>query len=294
MRAAARLLAVLILAAAGSALAQEKHLIDPTPPGSLNPKPLPPLKNPDAPSTPAKELFARKSTPFPGPPRSIGGYFDGCLAGAVRCRLPDLPGKSCGRRVTATGAIRNSFASSNDLPRTRKRLAGTVFWLATCRSRAAGRCSPTTRSHQVGLDVDIWFTPMPDHVQSREEREFGSATDVVALDLLDVDPEVWTHRHTELIRTAAQDPAVIRILVNAAIKKALCREAGADRAWLSKVRPWYGHAEHFHVQIACPADSAECKPPVPAAPKRRLRSRARLLVQGIDAASAADLNRNRR
>jgi len=32
MRAAACLLAVLILAAAGSAIAQEKHLIDPTPP----------------------------------------------------------------------------------------------------------------------------------------------------------------------------------------------------------------------------------------------------------------------
>ena len=111
------------------------------------------------------------------------------------------------------------------------------------------------------------LTPMPDHVQSREEREFGSATDVVALDLLDVDPEVWTHRHTELIRTAAQDPAVIRILVNAAIKKALCREAGADRAWLFKVRPWYGHAEHFHVQIGCPADSADCKPPAPPPPR---------------------------
>jgi penicillin-insensitive murein DD-endopeptidase len=104
---------------------------------------------------------------------------------------------------------------------------------------------------------------MPDHAQSREEREFGSATDVVAPDLLDVDPEVWTHRHTELIRTAAQDPVVTRILVNAAIKKALCREAGADRAWLSKVRPWYGHAEHFHVQIACPAGGAECKPQPP-------------------------------
>jgi hypothetical protein len=35
MRAAARLLAVLILAAAVSAIAQEKHLVDPTPPGSL-------------------------------------------------------------------------------------------------------------------------------------------------------------------------------------------------------------------------------------------------------------------
>ena len=32
------------------------------------------------------------------------------------------------------------------------------------------------------------------------------------------------------------------------------------------MRPWYGHAEHFHVQIACPADSPECKPPVPPLP----------------------------
>jgi penicillin-insensitive murein endopeptidase len=73
---------------------------------------------------------------------------------------------------------------------------------------------------------------------------------VVALDLLDVDPEVWTRRHNELIRTAAQDPAVIRIFSECRDQEALCREAGADRAWLSRVRPWYGHAEHFHVQIA--------------------------------------------
>jgi penicillin-insensitive murein endopeptidase len=98
---------------------------------------------------------------------------------------------------------------------------------------------------------------MPNHVQSREEREFSSATDVVAPDLLDVDPEVWTHAHTELIRTAAQDPAVTRIFVNAAIKKALCREAGAAREWLSKVRPWYGHAEHFHVRIALSAQPVD-------------------------------------
>jgi hypothetical protein len=61
MRAVVCLLVVLSLAAARSAVAQEKHLIDPMLPGSLDPRPLPPLKNPDAPSTPAKELFARKS-----------------------------------------------------------------------------------------------------------------------------------------------------------------------------------------------------------------------------------------
>jgi penicillin-insensitive murein endopeptidase len=33
-----------------------------------------------------------------------------------------------------------------------------------------------------------------------------------------------------------------------------------------KVRPWYGHAEHFHVRIACPADSAECKSQPPPDP----------------------------
>ena len=52
-------------------------------PGTLNPQPLPPLPNPNAPKTPANELFARKTTPLSGAPRSIGSYGDGCLAGAV-------------------------------------------------------------------------------------------------------------------------------------------------------------------------------------------------------------------
>ena len=120
-------------------------------------------------------------------------------------------------------------------------------------------------SHQIGLDADIWFTPMPDHVLSREEREMDGAVDMVAPDRLGVDPKVWTHTRTELIRTAAEDPDVTRIFVNAAIKKQMCSEAGADRGWLAKVRPWWGHAEHFHVRLACPPDDHECKdqPPVP-------------------------------
>jgi penicillin-insensitive murein DD-endopeptidase len=69
-----------------------------------------------------------------------------------------------------------------------------------------------------------------------------------------------------LLRVAAEDPEVERIFVNAAIKKELCREAGDNRSWLEKVRPWWGHDYHFHVRIRCPADSPDCKPqpPVPA------------------------------
>jgi penicillin-insensitive murein endopeptidase len=86
---------------------------------------------------------------------------------------------------------------------------------------------------------------------------------VVRHDRLDIDPKVWTHRHTELIRAASEDPDVERIFVNAAIKKALCREAGRDRGWLAKVRPWWGHDYHFHVRISCPADSPQCEPQPP-------------------------------
>jgi penicillin-insensitive murein DD-endopeptidase len=57
---------------------------------------------------------------------------------------------------------------------------------------------------------------------------------------------------------------VERIFVNPAIKVALCRGAGSDRAWLEKVRPWWGHDYHFHVRIRCPADSPTCKPQPPA------------------------------
>jgi penicillin-insensitive murein endopeptidase len=115
-------------------------------------------------------------------------------------------------------------------------------------------------SHQVGLDADIWLTPMPDHELTRVEREEKSATMMVAPDRKDVDPNVWTPAHTALIKAAAEDPAVERIFVNAAIKKALCREAGDDHAWLNKVRPYWQHDYHFHVRIHCPADSPDCKP----------------------------------
>jgi penicillin-insensitive murein endopeptidase len=32
----------------------------------------------------------------------------------------------------------------------------------------------------------------------------------------------------------------------------------AERAWLRKVRPWWGHDEHMHVRLRCPSGSPEC------------------------------------
>jgi penicillin-insensitive murein endopeptidase len=245
---------------------QDPNSPDPTPPGSLNPAPLPPLLNPDSPTIPAKELFARKPTPFPGPARSIGGYADGCLAGGA-----PLPIDGPAWQVMRLSRNRNwgnpklvEFLERFGM--NAKKVGWNGLLIGDMSQPRGGPMISGHASHQVGLDADIWFTPMPNHTLSREEREFDGAVNMVAENRLDVDPKIWTHSRTELIRTASLDPAVTRIFVNAAIKKAMCREAGSDRGWLAKVRPWWGHAEHFHVRIACPADSPDCKPQTPPDP----------------------------
>lgn len=122
------------------------------------------------------------------------------------------------------------------------------------------------KSHQIGLDVDIWFMPMPDRTLSPQEREDIVASNLVAADGKSVNPKTWSAADIAFIRTAAEQPEVERVLVNAAIKKELCRvEKENDKAWMSKVRPWYGHSDHIHVRLKCPADSPNCRaqPAVP-------------------------------
>ncbi len=255
MRVSSRLLLMLLLAGSAPALAQD--------PGTVEDKTLPPLANPASPSTPARELFGRKTTPAPVTARSIGFYAHGCLAGAVA-----LPINGTTRQVMRLSRNRNRGHPKlveflERLAEKAKKVGWNGLLVGDMSQPRGGPMLTGHASHQIGLDADIWLTPMPDHKLSREERELMSATMVVRDDRLDIDPNVWTHAHTELIRTAAEDPAVERIFVNAAIKKALCREAGSDRAWLAKVRPWWGHDYHFHVRIDCPPDSPQCEPQPP-------------------------------
>ena len=74
---------------------------------------------------------------------------------------------------------------------------------------------------------------------------------------------IFAPAHTAIIKTAAKEPEVERIFVNAAIKKALCREAKGDRGWLHKVRPFWGHDYHFHIRLSCPNDDPQCRPQEP-------------------------------
>jgi penicillin-insensitive murein endopeptidase len=246
------ILTLLLIATASAALAQDK--------GSVNPQPLPPLANPNDPDLGAKELFGRKALPAAMPTRVVGFYARGCIAGAEPLPLN-------GSTWQVMRLSRNRYWAHPDLVALLKRLsvkahkdAGWPGILVGDMSQPRGGPMITGHaSHQVGLDADIWLTPMPSRRLSREEREEMSAVMMVREDRLDIDPHVWTPAHLSVIRDAAQEPTVERIFVNAAIKKALCREAKGDRSWLSKVRPMYGHDYHFHIRIQCPPGSGECE-----------------------------------
>ena len=119
-------------------------------------------------------------------------------------------------------------------------------------------------SHQIGLDVDIWLTPMPDRILTPQERENITAVSMLK-DPFTVDPDKWTPLHTKLIKRAASYPEVDRIFVHPAIKKVLCEQAGNDRRWLAKVRPWWNHYYHFHVRVKCSPGPATVKAKSPRA-----------------------------
>jgi penicillin-insensitive murein endopeptidase len=121
------------------------------------------------------------------------------------------------------------------------------------------------RSHQTGLDVDIWFTPAPARTLTIAERETIAAPSMVAADGLTVS-EAWSPQQETALRLAAAFAEVDRIFVNPVLKQALCLSEAGDRQWLHKLRPWWGHDAHFHVRLACPDDAPLCRPqpPVPA------------------------------
>ena len=211
----------------------------------------------------AKSLFGRETTPAAGPPQAIGAYERGCLEGAVA-----LPADGPNWQVMRPSRNRawGHPVLIALLERLGQKLPAEAGWpgllVGDIAQPRGGPMLTGHGSHQIGLDADIWLTPMPARHFSPAERDEIPATDVVAANGLEVNAS-WTPQHRLLLEAVAREPVVARVFVNAAIKKALCRETGPDRAWMSKIRPWWGHNYHFHVRLSCPSGAAECRGQAP-------------------------------
>jgi penicillin-insensitive murein endopeptidase len=237
----------------------------PSPPAVVEPSAQPATQPADKPRVvAAKTLFGAAKEPAPMAARAIGTYARGCLSGAKPLAVD-------GPTWQAMRLSRNRTWGHPDLIALLEKFAGEVkqdgwpgLLVGDISQPRGGPMLTGHASHQLGLDADIWFTPMPDRRLSKKERETLSATSMLASDSLSVDPKVWTESRVKIIKRISSYSKVERVLVHPAIKKALCQGAGSDdRAWLNKVRPYWGHFYHFHVRIGCPAGSPGCKAQAP-------------------------------
>ncbi len=202
---------------------------------------------------PAKQLFGAQPLPASLPSAPIGFYARGCLAGGVQLP-PDGPHWEAMRLsrnrqwglpvlVDFIEKLANDAATLDGWP---------GLLIGDMSQPRGGPMVSGHASHQIGLDVDIWLTPMPARQFSEKEREDTSAVLVAEAGPHEIYRDRWTSAHGRLIRRAALDPRVERIFVAPGIKKELCQTAGSDRDWLRKIRPYYGHNDHFHVRLSCP------------------------------------------
>ncbi|MEM1344654.1 MAG: penicillin-insensitive murein endopeptidase [Pseudomonadota bacterium] len=215
---------------------------------------------------PAKRLFGAEAAPTAEQANPYGSYARGCIAGAVALA-------ETGPSWQAMRLSRNRNWGHPDLIAFVERLgveAQALGWprlyVGDLSQPRGGPMLTGHRSHQIGLDADIWMRRPGQRPLSRSERERIGSYSVVAGNRRQVNGN-WTPEHHALLKSAARDPAVARIFVNAAIKAELCRaEPAGDRAWLNRIRPWWGHDAHFHIRLSCPASATGCVEQAPPPP----------------------------
>ncbi|WP_017345392.1 penicillin-insensitive murein endopeptidase [Pantoea sp. A4] len=196
--------------------------------------------------------------PIAGQPQSIGSFANGCIVGAQALPLnsPDYQVMRPDQRRYFGHPELLAFIQRLSQRAAQQQLGNVL--IGDMGMAAGGRFSSGHASHQTGLDVDIWLQ-LPKQRWSAQQLLKPQPLDLVAADGKNIVARHWQPQVFSLIKLAAEDRDVTRIFVNPAIKQQLCREAGSDRAWLNKVRPWFAHRAHMHVRLRCPVGSSECQ-----------------------------------
>lgn len=205
-----------------------------------------------------RDLFkqwASVTAPLPGPPSTIGFYSAGCLQGAEALPLD-------GVGYAAMRPSRHRFYGHPSLVSYLTQLAANTHGgdgrLLLIGDLGMARGGPTLTghaSHQNGLDADIWFITRADRPSDAERETLSAPGFVAARKRL---RPTWGTEQAKLLAAAADNADVDRIFVSPPIKRYMCRNF-STASWLYRLRGWWGHEDHFHVRLKCPADSPLCR-----------------------------------
>ncbi|WP_412551247.1 penicillin-insensitive murein endopeptidase [Shimia sp. MIT910701] len=206
----------------------------------------------------AKQLFGAKPVASQQSSAPFGGYSKGCLAGGDM--LPETGptwqamrlsrNRNWGHPVTID-YIKDLSAKAAQQP------GWNGLYIGDISQPRGGPMLTGHRSHQLGLDIDIWMLPANRLNLTAAERESISSISM-RRDRGAYVNSSWTKQHHEILKAAASDPRVARIFVFPGAKVQMCDDAKGDRAWLRKIRPWWGHHYHFHVRLNCPDGTTGC------------------------------------
>ncbi|WP_242654729.1 penicillin-insensitive murein endopeptidase [Shimia aestuarii] len=206
----------------------------------------------------ARQLFGAKAQGSRQSAVPYGSYSKGCLAGGVQ-----LPESGPTWQAMRLSRNRNwGYPQTVDFIRDLSSFAATQpgwkgLYIGDISQPRGGPMLSGHRSHQLGLDIDIWMLPPQRLNLSTKERESISSISMRKNKGAYVNSN-WTRQHHEILKAAASDPRVARIFVFPGAKVQMCNDEKGNRAWLRKIRPWWGHHYHFHVRLNCPKGAKGC------------------------------------
>ncbi|MCK0151367.1 penicillin-insensitive murein endopeptidase [Marivita sp. S6314] len=206
----------------------------------------------------AKQLFGGMSNGSAQSAAAYGGYAKGCMAGGVQLAETGPTWQAMRLSRNRNWALPVTVDFVQDLSRIAAREPGWKgLYVGDMSQPRGGPMLTGHRSHQIGLDADIWMLP-PDRLNlTRSERENISSISMRRANGAFTNDK-WTKSHHNILKAAAKDPRVSRIFVFPGAKVAMCNAEKGDRSYLRKIRPWWGHHYHFHVRLSCPRGMRGC------------------------------------
>lgn len=199
--------------------------------------------------------WAKIREPLTGPAAAVGFYAAGCLQGAEALPL-DGDGYSVMRPSRHRFYGHPSLITYvTNLAATTRATFGTRLLIGDMAPPRGGPMLTGHASHQNGLDVDVWLTTLARHPTEAERERLPATSFVVGRKRLRPN---WDEAQARLLAAAADNEGVNRIFVSPPIKRYMCQDY-QTAPWLYRLRPWWGHEDHFHVRLRCPPGSPLCE-----------------------------------
>ena len=213
----------------------------------------------------ANKIFEKLKLPTKGNSSSIGSYAKGCLDGAKA-----LPFNGPNWQVLHPSRKRNwGHPETIRLVKRLSKKATEIGWkglyIGDISQARGGPMRYGHKSHQMGLDVDIWLTAPKSVELTVDELKAVKPISIRSKDHRRTNNR-WTVEHMEILKASALDKSVDRVFITAPAKIWMCERAEGDRNWLQKIRPLGGHHQHFHIRLKCPPESPFCKNQKPSIP----------------------------